>query len=686
MYLSHERRAGGITLPGPAATTTSSSSSSSSTATSSTSTTLPTVFDHTFVAPSSQATSTEGASARAADGDGGKGVNKGAIAGGVIGVVIFLALIGIGFWFCLRTRKQKRRKLDELARDITPMLGSNGTEKFAMDHSPDFPGEERRTGVTGGVFGPFGGYHRTPSAMAAREEEREMDIADDPIEDAPIPNNEKGSLEAPPVEMHPAYHRLPGQSADVPVYYPAGTAHPAQTIQSRMEESAKPYTLRNLPSQRDPHPTSISLPGQVPECSPEIPDLVFSPIDLVQGNEQLDVIPITPQAELAAFPSPPQTIPSSIHRSTITQLRRSMTPPKKTRPMRPRRQSTPPRHSAPLDRLTPPPQSDAVLPTPTNKSVPQKSMTKSGLKISGLLTTTNLSRKPTPRPSGRPRQQTYPSPTAGGRPELPASFPTINTKPMPAFNHISMPSPAASSPDQDLGVRRNESIGTNSTYSIPIGLASTLTRQHSLTNWPLNNHPVTSDAHHLRNQSSGVSALSAIRDLQNASAVSAMSVVPSGSNVAPKIGEVSAHSETAHVLSWQDYANGAHPMSPGQNSEISPMFSPQGAHMGSVVSPMTVSSHTPNVDSGRETKVTGLYGGRTPSQLRGAKTPSQQSLWEREREREEYYGDLSVPPLSLTSRWGEGIRKGMALGSGGKKKRRMTSEELLNGRGSIEYS
>jgi hypothetical protein len=49
--------------------------------------------------------------------------------------------------------------MDSMARGLTPMLGSpaNGTEKFAMDNSPDPEAEEGGERHSGGVFGPFGG-------------------------------------------------------------------------------------------------------------------------------------------------------------------------------------------------------------------------------------------------------------------------------------------------------------------------------------------------------------------------------------------------------------------------------------------------------------------------------------------------------------------------------------------------
>ena len=155
MYLSHERRT--LTLPGPAAPTPTfvvSSVTPFSTLVSETS--FPTVFHHSLVSPAPIPTDTNGASSKSAENGGGKKVNVGPIVGGVIGGVILVALIAFGIWFFLRRRRSN--EMDDMARGITPMLGSNGVEKFAMDNSPEF-GEERRSrsALSGGVFGPFGG-------------------------------------------------------------------------------------------------------------------------------------------------------------------------------------------------------------------------------------------------------------------------------------------------------------------------------------------------------------------------------------------------------------------------------------------------------------------------------------------------------------------------------------------------
>jgi len=157
MYLSHERRT--LTLPGPAAPTPTfvvSSVTSTPTTVPVSETALPTVFDHSMVSPAPIPTDTASGSSKSADDGGSKKVNPGPIIGGVIGGVILVALIAFGIWFFLRRRRAN--KMDSMARGTTPMLESNGVEKFAMDNSPEFGQERRsRSALSGGVFGPFGG-------------------------------------------------------------------------------------------------------------------------------------------------------------------------------------------------------------------------------------------------------------------------------------------------------------------------------------------------------------------------------------------------------------------------------------------------------------------------------------------------------------------------------------------------
>src|SRR3954470_24146705 len=146
-----------ITLPGPGPETTASpSTSSTSTSTSST----PTAFPHTFVEGGGLPTQTSLTTPAPTETGAGRSastthrsVDKRPIIGGVVGGVILLALCAGLVWFCLRRRRQKQ--MDDMARGFTPMLGSNGVEKFAMDNSPDMIETGQRK--SGGVFGPFGG-------------------------------------------------------------------------------------------------------------------------------------------------------------------------------------------------------------------------------------------------------------------------------------------------------------------------------------------------------------------------------------------------------------------------------------------------------------------------------------------------------------------------------------------------
>jgi hypothetical protein len=210
---------------------------------------------------------------------------------------------------------------------------------------------------------------------------------------------------------------------------------------------------------------------------------------------------------------------------------------------------------------------------------------------------------------------------------------------------------------------------------------------------------VTSDAHHLREQPSSVSALSAARDLQNASAVSALTTTSEepdaeleGEDVPLKHNHSNDYmdheSQKEHVMSWQDY------VSPGAGrDEVSPMFSPPITAGGySVVSPMlspplpstqtTPSflytdpmhahghSHTPPAGAKGRARGKGkgkergldfsIKVGLTP--LIGSKMFSLRSLEQRERERRDYFSDLSIQPLNpekRTNTAGSGLSSGV---------------------------
>jgi hypothetical protein len=240
-----------------------------------------------------------------------------------------------------------------------------------------------------------------------------MEIEEGGTLDAPVPNEEKRALVPPPDDEHPAYHRLPGQH--LPAYVPGQPAY------------------NSLPSQRSLAPPSIS---HVPEQSPKIPGLVFTPIDISLGDTQLETIPITPKAELAASPVQPK--PSSpIPSSKFSTARRSppSSPPKTSLPMSP----------APLANVA------------TIRSPPREN---------GPLTNFSMKHISIPKPG-------YPSPTAGGKVELPASLPPTDApavndapvkaplNPTPAFHHIYLPEPLS-------GVSTSSMDTAYST--IPIGL------------------------------------------------------------------------------------------------------------------------------------------------------------------------------------------------------------------------
>lgn len=241
-----------------------------------------------------------------------------------------------------------------------------------------------------------------------------MEIEEGGTLDVLVPNEEKRALVPPPDDEHPAYHPLPGKH--LPAYVPGQPAY------------------NSLPSQRSLAPPSIS---HVPEQSPKIPGLVFTPIDISLGDTQLETIPITPKAELAASPVQPKAA-SPIPSSKFSTARRSPPP------------SSPPKNSPPTD-LAP------LAKVATIRTPPREN---------GPLTNFSMKHISSPRPG-------YPSPTAGGKVELPASVPPTDTpvmsdapvkaplNPTPAFHHIYLPEPLS-------GVSTSSMDTAYST--IPIGL------------------------------------------------------------------------------------------------------------------------------------------------------------------------------------------------------------------------
>jgi hypothetical protein len=242
-----------------------------------------------------------------------------------------------------------------------------------------------------------------------------MEIEEGGTLDAPVPNEEKKALVPPPDDEHPAYHPLPGKH--LPAYVPGQPAY------------------KSLPSQR----VSAPLIPRVPEESPKIPGLVFSPIDIALGGD-LDPVPLTPKAELAASPVLLRAITSPVPSSKFSTARTSP-PPSLS-------QNSPPMDPAPLATVA------------TAHSPPQRE--------GGRLTNFSMKHISAQRPG-------YPSPTAGGKAELPASLPAADLpimtnmavkaplNPTPAFHHIYLPEPQSGVSTSSL----------DTAYStIPIGLGA----------------------------------------------------------------------------------------------------------------------------------------------------------------------------------------------------------------------
>lgn len=214
-----------------------------------------------------------------------------------------------------------------------------------------------------------------------------------------------------PPPNHPAHHALPGNQ--LPAYVPGQPA------------------FNSLQSPRSFAPSFNHLPEQ----SPEIPGLVFTPIEIVLEGTELGPIPHVPEAELEASPvqqeePPPSRVPSSKFSTART-----------------------PTSSPPL------PQNSPRIPAPLAKGA----------------TTLSPPRENGPIPSfsmkqTSPVQLSRLSSTAPGIAELPASFPkpTVSDvavkaplNPTPAFHHIYLPEPESETP---------MSPETSEYSTIPIGL------------------------------------------------------------------------------------------------------------------------------------------------------------------------------------------------------------------------
>lgn len=389
-----------------------------------------------------------------------------------------------------------------------------------------------------------------------------MEIEEEQPCDIPFPSEEKKALSPPPDHEHPAYHPLPGKQ--IPAYVPIQPAY------------------NTLPSQRSRAPSFRRLPDQ----SPHIPDFVFSPIALNPAADQLDPIPVTPQAELAASPIPTRGLTSSIPSSKFSTAR--MSPPRTSPPRAPppraplpqtpplQRRTIPPRNSSPLSKLTQsrgsPPQK---ITPPTNSAVRRISESRLG----------------------------YPSPTAGGKAELPASMPPSNDlsitndepikaplNPTPAFHHIYLPESLDDFWKDDL---------TDITESIPIGLeddSSNRDSQRAHAEKEQRRSPQSKQGKpqsrqeqrsspspvpekpsrpKLRQQRSDVSALSDYHHTlrEQPSGVSALTVTTEEEPPTHNHSRQWSASERGHVTSWQVYKGDA----PIGQDEVSPLFSPQSA-------------------------------------------------------------------------------------------------------------
>jgi hypothetical protein len=138
-----------LTIPGPAPTSASSTSTTPLPTTTPTSTGIYTVTLEPSSAPTATAVGTNNAATTSPS----SSPKIPAIVGGTIGGVVFLIIAGFAIWFFWRRWREQRILLT--SRGMTPMLGSHGNEKFAMDQSPDPDSGDLRG--NGGMFAPFGG-------------------------------------------------------------------------------------------------------------------------------------------------------------------------------------------------------------------------------------------------------------------------------------------------------------------------------------------------------------------------------------------------------------------------------------------------------------------------------------------------------------------------------------------------
>jgi hypothetical protein len=213
-----------------------------------------------------------------------------------------------------------------------------------------------------------------------------------------------------PPPDHPAYHALPGNQ--LPAYVPGQPAY----------NSLQP-----------PRPFASSF-NHLPEQSPEIPGLVFTPIEIVLEGTELDPIPLVPEAELEASPVQQQEPPSRVPSSKFSTSRVPASP-------HPLPQNSP-RSPAPLAKAA-----TSLSPPRENGPLPSFSMKHTS-----------------------PLQPSSLSPMVAGIAELPASFPQpivsdvavkAPLNPTPAFHHIYLPEPESDAPKSSEATEYS---------TIPIGL------------------------------------------------------------------------------------------------------------------------------------------------------------------------------------------------------------------------
>jgi hypothetical protein len=376
--------------------------------------------------------------------------------------------------------------------------------------------------------------------------------------DDPIPDPEKSTLVAPPAHEHPAHHPLPGQTPNVPVYSqsqhsahpasrsmstraPAYNSLPSQSFKRSQSYAPQRQAYNSIPPQSTPEPTydpQSQLPRapfrsellspefsplklSVPEESPELPALTFSPISLDTSKNttpgttyhfpspsEMAPIPVNSSPTdlapsiAARFPSPSQIgqsienfRPTPLTATEIAELGISMSPFRPTPLSEASASPPPPTHqsgrtehpfqSPPRGTSANEPAGFTPFSTPSLNRVARNlthrlpSIKGKGSQIPPLPAVPNSRESPTPSPLKFKKH-------SAERPTLPAVKTTYTSpkKPTPAedlpFNYISLPSPQSpSSPSAiQLPSSRLDAISrTASTYSIPIGLARSHKRQ-----------------------------------------------------------------------------------------------------------------------------------------------------------------------------------------------------------------